>query len=139
MILKKKYANKKLLVITFLTLIISTNTNFFNDAYNIIFRNYDERMQRTYGNCEGISYGFIKKVKENYLGSRKNILTINNDILPTSVGLFSELSKDVDKENIILLNFINTNNQKLINMDININEYELIYQEDMCFYYRKYD
>ena len=125
------------MLIAFLSLIISTNTNFFNDIYNIYFRKYDERMLRTYGNCGGISYGFIKKVKENFLGSEINLSTINNFVFPTSMGLFSDLRNDKIKRNLILLNFEKPDNQKLVSLGININEYELIYQEDNCFYLKK--
>jgi|TARA_B110000114_G_C14934482_1_gene333747 hypothetical protein len=136
--MKQKKIYKKILTIVFLSLVISTNTNFLNDIYNIYFRNYDERMLRTYGNCGGMSYGFIKKVKEQFLGNGKKLYSVNF-YFPTSIGLFSDLSIDENKKNIILIDTKDFDNKKLASLGININEYELIYQENKCFYFKKND
>ena len=136
--MKQKKIYKKILIIAFLSLVISTNTNFLNDIYNIYFRNYDERMLRTYGNCGGMSYGFIKKVKEQFLVNGKKLYSVNFGF-PTSIGLFSDLSIDENKKNIILIGTKDFDNKKLASLGIKINEYELIYQENKCFYFKKND
>lgn len=128
---------KKIYFFFFIFLIFTTNTHFFNDLYNIFFRNYDERMIRTYGDCGGISYGFIKKIKSNFLKFEKKIITINNDIFPASLGLFPDLIVDKEKSNLILLNFSDLNKKKLIQHGINIDNYKLIYREDKCYFFKK--
>lgn len=121
----------------FIFLIFTTNTHFFNDLYNIFFRNYDERMIRTYDDCGGISYGFIKKIKSNFLHFEKKVITINNDNFPASLGLFPDLIVDKEKSNLILLNFSDLNKKKLIQHGINIDNYKLIYREDKCYFFKK--
>jgi hypothetical protein len=94
-------------------------------------------MIRTYGHCGGISYGFIKKIKINYLQSEKKVIVINSGIFPASLGLFPDLEEDKDKRNLILLNFSNLNKKKLIQNSINIDDYKLIYNEDKCYFFKK--
>ena len=132
---KKKI--KKISIYFFVFLIFTTNTHFFNDLYNIFYRDYEERMIRTYGYCGGISYGFIKKIKIKFLQFEKKVTIINNDIFPASLGLFPDLLADKDKSNIILLNFTDLNKNKLIQYDINIDDYKLIYNEDKCYFLKK--
>jgi hypothetical protein len=128
---KKKY------IFFFIFLILTTNTHFFNDLYNIFFRNYEERMIRTYGYCGGISYGFIKKIKNNFLQFEKKVIIINNDIFPASLGLFPDLIIDKEKSNLIILNFSDLSSKKLIQNGINIDNYKLIYHEDKCYFLKK--
>ena len=128
---------KKTYFFFFIFLIFTTNTHFFNDLYNIFFRNYDERMIRTYGDCGGISYGFIKKIKSNFLQFEKKVITINNGIFPASLGLFPDLIVDKEKINLILLNFSDLNKKKLIQHGINIDNYKLMYREDKCYFFKK--
>ena len=94
-------------------------------------------MIRTYGYCDGISYGFIKKIKSKFLQFEKKVMIINNDIFPASLGLFPDLLVDKEKSNIILLNFTDLNKKKIIQYDINIDDYKLIYNEDKCYFLKK--
>lgn len=128
---------KKINIYIFIFLLFTTNTHFFNDIYNIFLRKHEERMIRTYGHCGGISYGFIKKIKINYLQSEKKVIVINSGIFPASLGLFPDLVEDKDKRNLILLNFSNLNKKKLIQNSINIDDYKLIYNEDKCYFFKK--
>jgi len=128
---------KKINIYLFVFLIFTTNTHFFNDLYNIFYRNYEERMIRTYGYCGGISYGFIKKIKSKFLQFENKVIIINNYTFPSSSGLFPDLLIDKEKNNIILLNFSDLNKKKLIKFSINIDDYKLIYNEDKCYFLKK--
>jgi len=134
MIIKK---NRKINIYLFVFLIFTTNTHFFNDLYNLFYRHYEERMIRTYGFCNGISYGFIKKIKDKFLLFENKVIIINNDIFPASLGLFPDLLEDKEKNNLILLNFTKLNQKKLIQHSINIDDYKLIYNEDKCYFLKK--
>ena len=134
MITKK---NKKINFYFFVFLIFTTNTHFFNDLYNLFYRHYEERMVRTYGYCGGISYGFIKKIKSQFLQFEKKVVIINNDIFPASLGLFPDLLVDKEKENLILLNFTHLTQKKLMQYSINIDDYKLMYNEDKCYFLKK--
>jgi hypothetical protein len=134
MITKK---TRKINIYLFLFLIFTTNTHFFNDLYNIFYRNHEERMIRTYGYCGGISYGFINKIKSKFLQFENKVIIINNYTFPSSLGLFPDLLIDKEKNNIILLNFSDLNKKKLIKFSINIDDYKLIYNEDKCYFLKK--
>lgn len=121
-----------------LFLILTSTTHFFNDLYNIYYRKYEERMIRSYNYCGGISYGYIKKVKNTYLKNEKEIHIINYTIHPTSMGLFPDLITDkVEKKNLILLNFPSLTTAELLKYSININHYNLINKENNCYYLKK--
>ena len=129
---------KKKIYYFLLFIIISTNTHFFNDLYNIYIRKYEERMIRTYDYCGGISYGFIKKIKDNYLKTEKKVYIINNDIFPSSLSLFPDLQTDkIDKKDLILLNFPTISKEILLKFDLDLNNYDLIRKEFNCYYFKK--
>jgi hypothetical protein len=128
---------KKINTYFFLFLLFSSNTHFFNDLYNIFYRQHNERMIKTYGYCGGISYGFIKKIKISFLQSENKVIVINNDIFPSSLGLFPDLIVDKEKNNLILLNFYDLSKKNLFKHGINIDEYKLIYHEDRCYFLKK--
>jgi len=131
----KKFRN--ISIYFFLFLLFGTNTHFFNDLYNIFYRQHEERMIRTYGHCGGISYGFINNIKIKFLQTEKKVITINNEIFPSSLGLFPDLIVDKDKNNLILLNFNDLNKKKLLQYGINIDQYKLIYHEEKCYFFKK--
>ena len=124
-----KYINSKLInnILYVLLIIILTHlSNFYYNLYSIYVRGYEERMIRTYGYCGGISYGFIKKIKSQFLQFEKKVVIINNDIFPASLGLFPDLLVDKEKENLILLNFTHLTQKKLMQYSINIDDYKLL-------------
>jgi hypothetical protein len=128
---------KKNINYIFLFLIFSTITHFFNDVYNIYHRTYQERLERSYGFCNGISYGYIKKIKDKFLKNEKKIYIINLQIYPSSSGLFPDLIVDKKKNNLILLNFNYLKKSELSGLGININEYKIINHEENCYYLKK--
>jgi hypothetical protein len=134
MITKK---NRKIIFYLFVFLIFTTNTHFFNDLYNLFYRHHEERMIRTYGYCSGISYGFIKKIKNKFLQFENKVIIMNNDIFPSSLGLFPDLLVDKEKNNLILLNFTDLNKKELIKYSINIEDYKLIHNEGKCYFLKK--
>ena len=89
---------KRIINYFILLIILTTTTHFFNDFYNIYFRKYEERMIRSYNLCGGISYGYIKKIQDNYLGNEKKIYIVNYDIYPSSLGLFPDLVIDEEQK-----------------------------------------
>jgi hypothetical protein len=60
-----KVSKKKILIILFF-LITCFFLNFFQNMYNLVVMNYDQRMVKTYGDNSEQGYGFISRVKQNY-------------------------------------------------------------------------
>jgi hypothetical protein len=118
-------------------LIIASFTNFFKNFNTLLVRGYDERILRTYGYCGGISYGYIKKIKTNYLSYDKRLYLINLDIYPSSIDLFPDLEIDENKNNVIFLNLKDTNRHKLKDINFNFSKYIFLNKEDNCYYYKK--
>jgi hypothetical protein len=118
-------------------LVIASITNFFKNFNTLIVRDYDERILRTYDYCGGISYGYVKKIKDNYLSYDKRVYLINFDIYPSSIDLFPDLEIDENKNNVIFLNLKDTNRHKLTDINFNFTEYTFLNREDNCYYYKK--
>jgi hypothetical protein len=131
----KKIKNYKIHIVLFL--LFSYSLGFFESLYSLHIRDYDERNLRIYGECKGVSYGFIKKVKEKFLDKINIVYVINLETHPPSYSLFSDVKVDKDKTNLIILNFDKDNNQNLSNEDIDLSKYNLIFSEKNCFYYKK--
>ncbi len=126
---------KKNIYIVAIFIILSVFTNLFYNIYSIQIRKVDERMMRTYGfGCEKWSYGFIKKIKNNYLDEKK-VFIKSFESMPPIKTIFEDLKIDNKKENLILLNLKNKNDIKKIN--INIKDYELIESLNNCYFYKK--
>lgn len=117
-----------------LLLIFSSITNFFYNIYPLSIRNYEERMIRAYNYCGGLSYGYINKISKKYLESEKKVFIINFEVNPLSAGLFPNLKNDELKKNLILINYANNNN-KLQELQINLEDYRLINREKNCFFF----
>ena len=66
------FLNKNLIYLLYI-LILTSLTSFFINIYSISIRKYDERLIRIYGFCDGVSYGFIKKINDKYLKDSKKI------------------------------------------------------------------
>jgi hypothetical protein len=103
-------------------------------------RDYDERILRSYNYCGGISYGYIKKIKDKYLSNDKKIYILNFDTsYPSSEDLFNDLKFDERKKNVILLNLKDTNKNKLEDINLDLSKYVLLNREDNCYYNSKND
>ena len=130
-IIKKNY------VIFLIFLVFASYSNFFTNIYSLYKRDYNERLIRAYGYCNGISYGYIKKIYDNFLLDEKKIYIINFEIYPVSYGLFPDLKKDYDSNNLILLNYKKNNESELKKLKISLTKYKLIDNDDNCFFYKK--
>jgi hypothetical protein len=120
-----------------LFLIFASITNFFKNLNILFVRDYNERILITYNHCGGISYGYINKIKNKYLSNDLKVYIINFDINPSSESLFPDLRVDKTKNNLIFLNFKNSNKNQLKDNAINIKNYDLLDSEDNCYYYKK--
>ena len=126
---------KRNIYIVAIFIILSVFTNLFFNIYAIQIRKIDERMMRAYGfGCEKWSYGFIKKIKNNYLDDKK-VFIESFESMPPVISLFEDLKVDNKKENLILLNLKKKTDIKKIN--INIKDYELIESLNNCYFYKK--
>lgn len=95
-------------------------------------------MIRAYNYCGEVSYGYINKISKKYLESEKKVFIINFEVNPLSAGLFPNLKNDDLKKNLILINYANNNN-KLQELQINLEDYRLINREKNCFFFKKND
>ena len=137
MIVNFKYNIKKNILFLILIIFLSHQNSFFSNIYTIYKRDYDERMLRIYGYCNSYGYGYIDKIYKKYLKIENKIFILNFEVLPEVYGLFPNLKKSESKENLILINYNNSDYNELNNLEIDLNEFDLIDQEDQCFYYRK--
>tara|TARA_Y100000591_G_C21712120_1_gene634094 strand:+ start:258 stop:674 length:417 start_codon:yes stop_codon:yes gene_type:complete len=125
--------NYSIFIILFLFLTVN---NFFYNFYVVYVRDYDERVIRSYGFCKGVSYGYIKEIKNKYL-LKKKVTIINFELNPPSIGLFHDLKKDESNEELILLNNKTKNKDILMSKNIDLKNYNLINSFDNCMYYKK--
>lgn len=127
---------KKNFVYLLLFIIFASFTNFFTNIYSLYKRKYDERLIRTYGQCQNLSYGYIKKIYNQYFFKEKKVYIINFEVFPESYSLFPNLKKDESISNLILLNY-KKNYESKLKKKIDISKYQLIDVEDKCFFYKK--
>jgi hypothetical protein len=127
-------SNHRYLVIL---LLFASITEVFKNLNVVITKNYDERIFRTYNFCGGISYGYINKIRSQYLLDEKKILIINFDAYPPSMSLFHDLAEDKNKNNIIFLNYKDSYKNKLKELELNLLNYTLVDMQDNCYYYKK--
>ena len=132
-----KIFKKNYLYFFFILFVLSHFTSFFTNIYTLTKRSYEERLLRAYGYCKNYSYGYIEKIQKQYLAKIKTVYLVNFDLLPESYGLFHELKKDENKENLIIVNYQEEKNHLLNQLNINLNKYELIDKHGQCLYYKK--
>ena len=138
-----KYINSKLInnILYVLLIIILTHlSNFYYNLYSIYVRGYEERMIRSYGDCEKESYGFVKKSYELTKSHNLEIINFEDQLWPNISGLFNIVNKPVDKSYIVLLNlkdlekkidkdnFLTTKNIKL-----NLKNKNIILKDSNCY------
>ena len=130
------FLNKNLIYLLYI-LILTSLTSFFINIYSISIRKYDERLIRIYGFCDGVSYGFIKKINDKYLKGSKKIFIINLETFPPSYGLFPTIKIDNEINNLVLLNYSNNKINIIKSHNIDLKNYKMIYSEDSCYFYKK--
>lgn len=136
---------KPLLAFVVLFLIFSIHTNFFKSLYLLSFREYEERMLRTYGwGCDvPNAYQFTKQIIDKFPDNEKFFFIHNFHIaerywLPPIDSLFLNLKKDEQKNKLILLHYYrDQHNAKLVDMGIDLNDYKKINSAPGCAYFEK--
>jgi hypothetical protein len=130
-IIKKNY------IVFLIFLALASYLNFFTNMYSLYKRDYNERLIRTYSYCNGISYGYIKKIYDKFLLNDKKIYIINFEVFPESYGLFPYLKKDNNIDNLILLNYKKINEPELKKIKVDLSKYKIIDNEEKCFFYKR--
>jgi hypothetical protein len=118
-------------------LALATYLNFFTNIYSLYKRDYNERLIRTYGYCNGISYGYIKRIYDKFLLDDKKIYIINFEVFPESYGLLPYLKKDDAIDNLILLNYKKISEAELKKINVDLSKYKIIDNEEKCFFYKR--
>ena len=114
-------------------LLVAQQFNLFHDTYGIIINSYEKRLEKFYGDCNGISYGFVKKIYKDYnlieklKLKEKNIKVENFDDYPSIYGYFYN-PKYIDSEKyLILLNLEKKSLEK------KFNNYKIILNKNNCY------
>ena len=112
---------------------------FFNAPYNsyyILKSPYKERMTTAYGLCNNESWGFYNIIANNYDLKNKTVRIINSAGNVLIDPLFPSIKNSDDKQSqfLMVLNFINTNDQDIFNSKIeNIDKYFIKYRYGNCY------
>jgi hypothetical protein len=117
-------------------LLFASITEFFKNCNIILVRDYNERLLRSYNICNGVSYGYVNKIKSKYLLNHKKIFIINFGIYPSIISMFPDLIEDENKNDIIFLNFKNSEINQLKKLKLDLSNYTLVDVEDNCYYYK---
>jgi len=117
-------------------LLFASITEFFKNFNIILVRDYNERLLRSYNICNGVSYGYVNKIKNKYLLNHKKIFIINFGIYPNIISMFPDLMEDENKNDIIFLNFKNSEINQLKKLKLDLSNYTLVDSEDNCYYYK---
>ena len=138
-----KYINSKLInnILFVLLIIILTHlSNFYYNLYLIYVRGYEERMIRSYGDCEKESYGFVKKSYQLTKSQNLEIINFEDQLWPNISGLFNTVNKTVDKNYIVLLNLKNLDKKidkdnflTTKNIKLNLKNKNIILKDSNCY------
>lgn len=112
---------------------------FFNAPYNsytILKLQYKERMTTAYGLCNNESWGFYNFIANNYDLNNKTVRIINfaGNVLIHPLFPSIKLSDNKKSQFLVVLNFINTNDQDVFKSKIeNISQYYVKYRYGNCY------
>jgi hypothetical protein len=142
MSLKNVYKNKKNFYIILIILMILHQSNVFEKFYIMSKFSLKERLTKSYGYCDGASFGFIDDIfKENSI--KENIEIINDDPnvgFANSIWFKFKINQPVTKEKVILLNnknsleFFDDKKVKLVFRDTDYGFYKIKKRIDNCYY-----
>jgi hypothetical protein len=131
---------KKNILFILLIIILTHLSNFYYNLYVIYIRGYEERMIRSYGDCEKESYGFVKKSYELTKSQNLEIINFEDQLWPNISGLFNIVNKPIDKNYIVLLNIKNLekkldndNYLTIKNMKLNLKNKKIILNDSNCY------
>jgi len=102
---KKQKGIVLILFILFMTILVSFD--FFKNIFSIIKYSKDERIIRNSKFCEGDSQGFVSYLNKNY-NFETNPILLNNTISPISDWIYFDFKKKQNKNELILLNYEET-------------------------------
>ena len=120
-----------------LFIVLAAFTKVFYYSYAIVKRPYEERLMWNYGfECKKYSYEFLNKVIQQHPKS-ESLTIMNFENMPNVKYLFHQIKFDNSKKNLILLNLKDKN--KLKERDINLNNYHLVHNIDICYFFKKND
>ena len=120
-------------------LIILQYFNFFLGIYDLLSKNYQERMKYVYGNCEKESFGYLSLIEEKFK-LQKNITILNTKSFPSSNWFFYKNKKSFDNNYLIILNSFK--NPLLINKkdknnilfkDYDLSKFKILHQLNSCY------
>ena len=125
--------NNLLIIVIFIVYVFINN--FFININLLITKSYEERVNKIYNvACGGFSYGFVKKVLDNYLSNNRKLYIHNFENFPRNYSLFLNIEFDYNIKNLILLNYKKENT---LPVHINLDNYLLKYNLGNCYYYIK--
>ena len=94
--------NKKIISVLIIFTIIVLSKFHYN-FYGLLKSSYEERLIFSYGLCNKHGYGFVQKVKNNFI-INKNIKVINEGNYPSIGSFFYDSNKKYDYQRVILIN-----------------------------------
>ena len=124
-------------------LIILQYFNFFLSIYDLLSKNYQERMKYVYGNCEKESFGYLSLIEEKFK-LQKNITILNTKSFPSSNWFFYKNKKGFDNNYLIILNSFK--NPLLINKedknnilfkDYDLSKFKILHKLNTCYFLEK--
>ena len=124
---------KKNFLIFCLFLLVAQQSSLFHDVYGIIKYSYEKRLEKFYGDCNGISYGFVKKIFNNYNLKKKldlnekNIKIKNFADYPSIYSFFYNPKFDDSEKYLIVLNLDKKD------LDKKFEKYKIILKQNNCY------
>ena len=142
---KNIYKNKTSFFLFFIIIFILHQNNVLEKIYKISKFSIKERLTKSYGYCNGPSYGFISDVfKENMIIQNIEILNDNDNFSFNNSNWFNyKVNQPYSKEKIILINnkksikFLKNGNVRLIFKGKDYGFYTIIKKVENCYFLKK--
>ena len=126
-----KKLNNRIFLIIVLILFILVNYDFFINTYNLLKKNYPNRMISIYGDCSKEGYGFTKFIFDKYKPEH-NLMTINglSKTYANVNGFFYDKKKIYTDNFKILVNY---------NKDVskNFKDFKILEKNKNCYFIKK--
>lgn len=114
-------------LIVIFCIVLSLNTNFFKNLYDINHENHDQRQQKLNDFCEIFGTGYIYYIKKKF-NLIKSPEIVNFTRSPSQHWIFNTNYKKIDKDKLIILN-------KPQNEEFNFSNYIILNNyRNRCFY-----
>ena len=101
-----KKINNKIFLLIILILFISVKHNFFINTYNLVKKDYPNRMISIYGDCSKEGYGFAKFIHDKYK-FKNNLIILNgqSETFGSPESFFYDKNKVYSEKFKVLINF----------------------------------